>query len=282
VNPITEGRDRKVLDAVLREVASAGVWVSAHPDVVSSLGTKEVLYRTRTLGWGSDVRLHADVESLRSALLGRLASGPLVLKRARGNGGIGVWKIDLARPGEPPALSSAVRLVHAHDGASESMAIETLLERFAASFADGELLVEQPFLPRVAEGMVRCYVSGLTVVGFSEHLTRGLVAPSSIDATRGGSSLAFEKVMHGPSAPAFRGLREALESDWLPGMQRLLDLGQTSLPAIWDADFLRGPATETGDDRWVLCEINASCVSPFPEHAAEAIARTALERVGAR
>jgi hypothetical protein len=30
VNPITEGHDRAVLDTLLREVADAGVWVSAH------------------------------------------------------------------------------------------------------------------------------------------------------------------------------------------------------------------------------------------------------------
>ena len=42
VNPITKGRNRAVLDALLREVADAGVWVSAHPDVVSTLGTKEI------------------------------------------------------------------------------------------------------------------------------------------------------------------------------------------------------------------------------------------------
>src|SRR5262245_11132978 len=74
VNPITSGRDRTVLDGVLRDVSAAGVWVSAHPDVVSALGTKEVLYRTRALGWGSDVRLHEDVATLRSALSSRLAS----------------------------------------------------------------------------------------------------------------------------------------------------------------------------------------------------------------
>jgi hypothetical protein len=32
----------------------------------------------------------------------------------------------------------------------------------------------------------------------------------------------------------------------------------------------------------VLCEINVSCVSPFPEAAAELVARTTLERVVAR
>lgn len=52
VNPIQDGRDRSVLNAVLSDVASNGVWVSAHPDVIGKMGTKEVLYRTRELGWG--------------------------------------------------------------------------------------------------------------------------------------------------------------------------------------------------------------------------------------
>src|SRR5579864_1800591 len=34
VNPIHEGRNRVNLDALLREVAARGVWVSAHPDVI--------------------------------------------------------------------------------------------------------------------------------------------------------------------------------------------------------------------------------------------------------
>src|SRR5262245_16022238 len=34
VNPIHEGRSRANVDALLREVAARGVWVSAHPDVI--------------------------------------------------------------------------------------------------------------------------------------------------------------------------------------------------------------------------------------------------------
>src|SRR4051812_45057449 len=44
INPIESGRDRSVLDAVLRDIAAAGVFVSAHPDVILKIGTKEVLY----------------------------------------------------------------------------------------------------------------------------------------------------------------------------------------------------------------------------------------------
>jgi hypothetical protein len=50
VNPIQDGRNRSILDSMLRDVAAAGVFVSAHPDIILKLGTKEVLYRTRDVG----------------------------------------------------------------------------------------------------------------------------------------------------------------------------------------------------------------------------------------
>jgi hypothetical protein len=276
VNPITAGKDRSILDALLREVAGAGVWVSAHPDVVSTFATKEVLHHTRALGWGSDVRTYGDIETLTRALPARLESGPIVLKRARGNGGLGVWKVELQHSAARAGASSIVRIEHAHDAATELISLSTFLEGFAGYFEGGGRLVEQPFLERVGDGMVRAYVAGETVAGFAEHLPRGLL-PASPASTRRPPGLGHEKQMHGPDAARFASLRVALETDWIPGMQRLLGLSRKALPAIWDADFLRG--SEPGDDRWVLCEINASCVSPFPEVAADLIARTTLERV---
>lgn len=96
VDPISGGEDRTRLDAILREVASQGVWVSAHPDVILKMGTKEVLYQTRKLGWGSDTYLYRTIEDFREHFPGRVASsGPRVLKQHRGNGGRGVWKVEL-------------------------------------------------------------------------------------------------------------------------------------------------------------------------------------------
>ena len=46
VNPIEQGLDRSKLDPLLREVAKAGVWVSAHPDVILRMATKQVLVDT--------------------------------------------------------------------------------------------------------------------------------------------------------------------------------------------------------------------------------------------
>ncbi|MGA7535229.1 MAG: hypothetical protein WBW27_25465, partial [Pseudolabrys sp.] len=68
VNPIHEGRNRAHLDALLREVAARGVWVSAHPDVILKMGTKEVLHRTRTMSWGCDTALYQTAEAMRVEL----------------------------------------------------------------------------------------------------------------------------------------------------------------------------------------------------------------------
>src|SRR6478735_7497365 len=76
VNPIHEGHNRANLDALLRDVAARGIWVSAHPDVVEKMGTKEVLHRTRAMSWGCDTALYRTAEAMRAELPARLAAGP--------------------------------------------------------------------------------------------------------------------------------------------------------------------------------------------------------------
>jgi hypothetical protein len=65
-------------------------------------------------------------------------------------------------------------------------------------------------------------------------------------------------------------------------MQEILDLDTHALPVIWDADFLYGPKTSSGDDTYVLCEINASSTFAFPEHAMPNVARAAIKRIQER
>src|SRR6478672_10946183 len=74
VDPVSEVGDRRELDAVLRDAADAGVWVSAHPDVVDRLGTKEVLVTTRNLSWGCDVHLYQSPQEFRREFPERLAA----------------------------------------------------------------------------------------------------------------------------------------------------------------------------------------------------------------
>jgi hypothetical protein len=88
---------------------------------------------------------------------------------------------------------------------------------------------------------------------------------------------------HPPSIQAFQPLKRQLEQEWVPAMQRLLDIDTDRLPVLWDCDFLLGPKRESGEDTYVLCEINVSSVSPFPDSALALIAGATLARTqGAR
>src|SRR5829696_4290768 len=89
-NPIEAGRRRDQLDALLREVARGGVFVSTHPDTIHRLGTKDVLFETRDLPFGSDVQRIDNLEQLATELPRRLDIGPRVLKQYRGHSGSGV------------------------------------------------------------------------------------------------------------------------------------------------------------------------------------------------
>jgi hypothetical protein len=115
VNPMQDDQTRTILDAMLRDVASRGPWVSAHPDVILKMGVKEVLHHTKHLGWGTDTHVYRTMADLREALPSRLSvAGPRVLKQNRGNAGQGVWKVELLA--EAASEASPVRVLHAHHG----------------------------------------------------------------------------------------------------------------------------------------------------------------------
>jgi hypothetical protein len=268
VNPLQDGQRRYELDALLRQAAQAGVRVSAHPDVIDKMGVKAVLWRTRALGWGSDVWFHEDAGEFARTFPDRLAKGPRVLKPNRGNGGQGVWKVEAA------GLEQVQ--VQAADGDPSPRTL-SLPALFAARLSDFEAaggLVDQAWQSRIAEGMVRCYMAGDRVAGFGAQQVRAL-APA--EAGPGGPRL-----YSGPEDPRFQRLRGLMERDWAPGLCRNLEIDPDDLPAIWDADFLLGPRTQGGEDSFVLCEINASCVFPIPEEAPAAIARTLARRLAGR
>lgn len=256
VNPVEQGLDRSLLDPLLQEVVDAGVFVSARPDVILRLGTKKVLWDTRELSWSGDVAIYRGVEELRAELPARLEEAPRVLKQYRGMGGDGVWKVEAAAGGK-------VVMQHATgDTTPELLTFDQLARRLAPY----GLLIEQPYSPRLADGMIRAYLTHDKVVGFTHQYPRGLMPPGPDDRPSG-------KVWQPPDTQALQPLRNRLESEWVPQLQGLLALQRNDLPVIWDADFFFGEA----DDTYVLCEINCSSTFAFPEFAMPTVARATLD-----
>jgi len=278
VDPLTDGVDRTQFDALLRDVSSRGVWVSAHPEVILKMGVKEVLVRTKRLGWGTDAYVYDTIDSLRSAFPHRLVRDRVrVLKQNRGNGNQGVWKVELETPSEPIGHDTRVTVLEARENFAESgVLLRDFMGRWDSYLKGGGRLIDQAFQQRVDEGLIRCYMCGDKVIGFSEQFPRNRsLGDSSLPAF----GMAREKTMHDESAPQFQGLRRSMEDDWTPGLQAILEIESSDLPVLWDADFLYGSNTSEGDRRFVLCEINVSCVVPYPLTATAAIASAAKERV---
>jgi hypothetical protein len=273
VNPIEQGLDRSRLDPLLREASRAGVWVSAHPDVILRMGTKEVLVDTRHMEWGTETRLYRTLSELREELPSRLAAGSaLVLKQYRGMGGDGVWKVE-QEPESRSASSRGIRVQHAARGSGpELVSLDDFIDLCRPYFLHGGLMVEQPYQDRLAEGMIRAYLSHAEVVGFAHQYPRGLMPP-------GEDNRPTTKEFEAATTPSYRRLRAKLEADWVPELQRVLGLETHELPAIWDADFLFGPKTASGEDSYVLCEINVSSTFAFPEFAMPKVAQAAVDCV---
>jgi len=271
VNPIEKGLDRSKLNPLLGEVADAGVFVSAHPDVMVRMGTKEVLVETSSMSWGTDTRLYKTASEFRREFPGRLAasSSPVVLKQQRGMGGQGVWKVERLD-------EETVTRQHAAGGADpEQTTLAALLDSCEPYFDGTGSIVEQPYQERLPEGMKRVYLTHDRVVGFTQQYPRGLVTP--------GTELPpSSKVFEPPDAAGFQDLRERAETEWVPEMQRILGLETNRLPVIWDLDFLYGPKTPDGQDTYVLCEINVSSTFAFPEIAMPGVARATIERIKER
>ncbi len=278
VDPIQGGKTREVLDAMLREVAARGPWVSAHPDVILKMGVKEVLYRTKHLGWGTDTHLYRRAAEFEDGFPSQLRSaGPRVLKQNRGNGGQGVWKVELLTGSAGRA--SVVRVLEARRGSlPEELPLVAFMAHCEAYFTADGCIVDQPFQPRLPEGMIRCYMGVDQVIGFGHQLIKALIPPPP----KGPDAPAAQpgpRIMHGADAAPFQALRTKMEAAWTPQMMTTLGIDTASLPIIWDADFLIGPRTASGQDSHVLCEINVSSVFAIPAEAPAAIARLALSRL---
>ncbi len=266
-NPVEDGRRRDRLDALLSEVARSGVLVSAHPDAILRLGTKDVLHATRDLPFGSDVHRIDSLAQLASELPQRLRHGARVLKQHRGHSGIGVWRV--AQLGD-----DLLTVQHAKRGsAPQRMDLAMLTATLAPYFepAGGGHMIDQAWQPRLAEGMVRAYLVEDRVAGFGVQ---------AVNALHPDAPLPGPRLYHGPDLPEFQALRQSLESSWVTLLRERVGLTREQLPLLWDGDFMLGEPTAAGEQRFVLCEINVSSVSPFPPSAIAPLVDAVRRRIG--
>jgi len=253
VNPVEQGHDRKILDAMLSELATQGCFVSAHPETILKLGTKEILYRVKETEFGGDIKLYRSFEDFKHNFFSsNELTGIRILKPYRGNGGNGVFKIDTT-----DYHNNRISVTHAKGGDQENvLTIEGFLAAFEPYFAANDLVIDQPWNPNIINGMVRCYLTGAKVSGFGYQEINALYPKKSP-----GQRFYFSE-----DCGLFKDLKSVMETRWVPQLQEITGIENKKLPVIWDADFFINVVnTEETSKKYSLCEINTSSVSPFPE-----------------
>ena len=201
---------------------------------------------------------------LERELPARLRAGARVLKQLRGQSGVGVWRVELAAAGSSPPL---LGVRHAQRGSEEvRLDLAALLELLAPYFEPeaGGHMIDQAWQPRLADGMVRAYLVQDRVAGFGFQAVNALYPAVAGQAPVAAGPRLYYATQ---DLPQFHGLQEQLESQWVGLLCGRVGLAREQLPLLWDCDFMFGEPAPDGGERFVLCEINVSSVSPFPPSA---------------
>jgi hypothetical protein len=273
VNPVEQGHDRTVLDAMLMNLSAQGIFVSAHPDTILKIGTKEILYRTKDEEFGGDVKLYPSFENFKlKFLLSGKATGIRILKQYRGNGGNGVFKIDASH-----FESNRISVTHAASGDKDDrMSVEAFFSSFENYFNKHGMLIDQEWNSNIVNGMVRCYMCGAKVAGFGYQEVNALYPVCNGVYKKPG-----QRFYYSENCGLFSDLKEIMETRWVPRLQEITGIETAMLPVIWDADFfINKTNADIIAEKYSLCEINASSVSPFPESAVPYIAEEIRKRIG--
>jgi hypothetical protein len=138
-------------------------------------------------------------------------------------------------------------------------------------------MIDQAWQPRLAEGMVRAYLVEDRVEGFGHQAVNALypAAPGEAPPAPG------QRLYHAADDPRFQQLKQRLQTGWIESLRERVGLPLERLPLLWDCDFMLGEPAAGEAERYVLCEINVSSVSPFPGSAIDPLVAAVRRRLRA-
>ncbi len=243
---------------MLRYLADAGVVGMADADTMVEMGAKDALVKLVGTGLAlPDTYAYYSVAELRRDFPISLSKGERVLKQNRGSTGSGIWHVIVEdertfEPGEALPLDTRVKCVEASDNHVEHRTLDdfmTLCEQYIDPDNNG-MIVDMRFLPRIKEGEIRILMVGSKPM-FVVHKKPREDDEDAFSATLfSGAKYTYDKPENW----------QHLVDDFVHELPELTErLGVQRLPLIWTADFMLDN-WEDGSDRYVLGEINCSCV----------------------
>jgi len=245
---------------MLRELVSNGVEGLPHPDAMVAYGAKNSVEKLKgTDIVPDDVFTYYDFDTLKEKFPKSLLNGVRVIKQNRGSTGEGIWRVEVLGKEKfknRVPLDAKLKLTEAKDNHTEEKTLQEFLE-FCIQYLEGEngMLLDMPFLERIVEGEIRVLMLRDSVVNIVHK--KPADTKDAFSATLfSGAKYRYDKPEQWPD------LVEAISKS-IPMIQRRL--GNYDLPLIWTADFILDTEKKTGVDKYILGEINASCVG-FTTH----------------
>ena len=260
VDPVIPGSNRCNLDPVLQEVADKGVFVSTHPEVTLKIGTKKVLYTTKDMDWGGDVKLYTDFEDFKKRFLPSFDNKTIrVLKQYRGSSGNGIFKVWLSDNGEN------VHILPAQSRYEERiLSKDDFYNEFSMYFENGGCMIDQKWADGIVNGVVRCFMTGNEVGCFSYNESVALCPDPANPSKRRAFGIGYPFTR---DCGLFQDLRKIMEEKWVPELKELHSISEEKVPLLWDFDFFINDMNEKcTEKKYTLCEINVSCVHVYPQY----------------
>lgn len=279
------GGEKGYFDMLTKLTEEAGLVGMSTPAEMMAYGAKDALVKLNdTELVPDDTAAYYDVDSFHKTFPTSLSYGERVLKQNRGSTGSGIWRVQLedkqlaetVEPGAALPLDTKLKCTEAVDNHTEVRELGEFMD-FCDQYIVGDngMLVDMRFMPRIVEGEIRILLVGPHPV-FVVHKK----------PAEGGDAF---------SATLFSGAKYTYQKpeEW----QDLVDmfaearpviaekLGGDNIPLIWTADFMLADDDETGEDTYVLGEINCSCVgftSELDMGIQQLVAEEAIKRVEAK
>ncbi|EDN2770073.1 Cj0069 family protein [Campylobacter coli] len=257
INPGNLKEENEYFD-MLRKLCQEGLVGMPHPDAMIGYGAKDALTKLADTDLvPSDTYAYYDIKTFKENFPKSLAKGERVLKQNRGSTGEGIWRVSVEGEvkGDILPLDTKIKCTEAKDNHVEHRELGEFMD-FCEQYIIGDngMLVDMTFLPRIKEGEIRLLML--------YNIPVNVVHKKPAEDADAFSATLFSGAQYRYDKP----------EDW----QNLVDmflgelpkvrakLGNYDLPLIWTADFILDN-DEKGNDKYVLGEINCSCVG-FTSH----------------
>jgi glutathione synthase/RimK-type ligase-like ATP-grasp enzyme len=240
---------------MLRELVQNGVEGLPHPNAMINYGAKNSIERLKgTSLVPEDVVTYYDFESFKATFPTMLKKGVRVLKQNRGSTGEGIWRVEVLSSTEEAdgtlSLDSTLKLTEAKDNHVEEKTLGEFID-FCVPYLDGPsgMMLDMPFLPRIKEGEIRVFMLRREPV-WVVHKKPAEEADAFSATLFSGANYTYQSPNDYPE----------LILDVKKNLDLIIEkLGGYDIPLIWTLDFILDDDA-LGGDKYVLGEINASCV----------------------